>query len=168
MVQETDMNIQEITNGLVLDFNASGKTNNSSDRDTWTDGIHTGTLDGFNWNNASGWVDGRLEMNAGASLAIDLAPLAGKPTDTGKTIEIEWSTKNVMNDNAAICDLRDANGVGILITATKVSMTSADGVVVETEYKSDENVRIGFVINRATGTTNKRLSFIYANGIVSS
>ena len=167
MVQETDMNIQEITNGLVLDFNASGKTNNSSDRDTWTDGIHTGTLEGFNWNNASGWVDGRLEMNAGASLAIDLAPLAGKPTDTGKTIEIEWSTKNVMNDNATICDLRDANGVGILITATKVSMTSADGVVVETEYKSDENVRIGFVINRATGTTNKRLSFIYANGIVS-
>jgi hypothetical protein len=167
IVQETDMNIQEITNGLVLDFNASGKTNNSSDRDTWTDGIHTGTLEGFNWNNASGWVDGRLEMNAGASLAIDLAPLAGKPTDTGKTIEIEWSTKNVMNDNAVICDLRDANGVGILITATKVSMTSADGVVVETEYKSDENVRIGFVINRATGTTNKRISFIYANGIVS-
>ena len=167
MVQETDMNIQEITNGLVLDFNASGKTNNSSDRDTWTDGRHTGTLEGFNWNNASGWVDGRLEMNAGASLAIDLAPLAGKPTDTGKTIEIEWSTKNVVNDNAVICDLRDANGVGILITATKVSMTSADGVVVETEYKSDENVRIGFVINRATGTTNKRLSFIYANGIVS-
>lgn len=167
MVQETDMNIQEITNALLLDFNASGKTNNSSDRDTWTDGIHTGTLEGFNWNNASGWVDGRLEMNAGASLAIDIAPLAGKPTDTGKTIEIEWSTKNVMNDNAVICDLRDANGVGILITATKVSMTSADGVVVETEYKSDENVRIGFVINRATGTTNKRLSFIYANGIVS-
>ena len=167
MVQETDMNIQEITNGLVLDFNASGKTNNSSDRDTWTDGIHTGTLEGFNWNNASGWVDGRLEMNAGASLAIDLAPLSGKPTDTGKTIEIEWATKNVTNDDAVICDLRDANGVGILITATKVSMTSADGVVVETEYKSDENVRIGFVINKATGTTNKRLSFIYANGIVS-
>ena len=167
IVQETDMNIQEITSGLVLDFNASGKTNNSSDRDTWTDGTHTGTLTGFNWNNASGWVDGRLEMNAGSSLAIDLAPLSGKPTDTGKTIEIEWSTKNVTNDNAVICDLRGDDGVGILITATKVSMTSADGVVVETEYKSDENVRIGFVINRATGTTNKRLSFIYANGIVS-
>lgn len=167
IVQETDMNIQEITSGLVLDFNASGKTNNSSDRSTWTDGIHTGTLTGFNWNNASGWVDGRLEMNAGSSLAIDLAPLSGKPTDTGKTIEIEWSTKNVTNDNAVICDLRGDDGVGILITATKVSMTSADGVVVETEYKSDENVRIGFVINKATGTTNKRLSFIYANGIIS-
>ena len=167
IVQDTDMNIQEITNGLVLDFVASDKTNNSSDRDTWTDGTHTGILAGFNWNNASGWVDGRLEMNAGSSLAIDLAPLGGKPTDTGKTIEIEWSTKNVMNDNAIICDLRGDNGVGVLITATKVSMTSADGVVVETEYKSDENVRIGFVINKATGTTNKRLSFIYANGIVS-
>ena len=167
VVRETDMDIQEINNGLVLDFNASDKSNNSSDRDSWSYGAYTGTLSGFNWNNASGWVNGRLEMNAGSSFAIDLAPLAGNPTSTGKTIEIEWSTKNVTNDNAVICDLRGADGVGILITATKVSMTSADGVVVETEYKSDENVRVGFVINKASGTTNKRLSFIYANGIVS-
>ena len=167
IVQETNMNIQEITSGLVLNFVASGKTNNSPDRDTWSDGTYTGTLAGFNWNNTSGWVGGRLEMNAGASFAIDLAPLDGSPTNTGKTIEIEWSTKNVTNDNAVICDLRGEDGVGILITATKVSMTSADGVVVETEYKSDENVRIGFVINKATGSTNKRLSFIYANGIIS-
>lgn len=167
IVQKTDMNIQEITSGLVLDFVASGKTNNSPDRDTWSDGIYTGTLAGFNWNNTSGWVGGRLEMNAGSSFAINLAPLDGSPTNTGKTIEIEWSTKNVTNDNAVICDLRGEDGVGILITATKVSMTSADGVVVETEYKSDENVRIGFVINKATGSTNKRLSFIYANGIIS-
>lgn len=46
-------------------------------------------------------------------------------------------------------------------------MVSADGVIIETEYKSDENVRIGFVINRSEGTTNRRLSFIYTNGIVS-
>ena len=166
-VARTSMSLEEITGGLVLDFNALGKSNNSSDRDVWSYGEYSGTFSGFNWNNSSGWVDGRLEMNACSSFAIDFAPLAGKPTDKGKTIEIEWSTKNVNNDDAVICDLRGENGVGILITATKVSMTSADGVVVETEYKSDENVRVGFVINRSSGTTNQRLSFIYANGIVS-
>lgn len=167
VVEETDMNIQEIQSGLVLDFSADGKSNNSLDRDQWSFGNYAGTLTGFNWNNSSGWVNGRLEMNAGSSFGINYAPLSGKPTNTGKTIEIEWSTKNVTNDDAIICDLRGDNGAGILITATKVSLISADGVRIETEYKSDENVRIGFVINKASGVTNQHLSFIYANGIVS-
>ena len=167
VVEETDMDIQEIQSGLVLDFSADGKSNNSLDRDQWSFGNYVGTLTGFNWNNSSGWVNGRLEMNAGSSFGINYAPLSGKPTDTGKTIEIEWSTKNVTNDDAVICDLRGDNGAGILITATKVSLISADGVRIETEYKSDENVRISFVINKASGVTNQHLSFIYVNGIVS-
>lgn len=167
VVAETSMNLREITEGLLLDFNALGKSNNSTDRGEWSYGDYIGTLNGFNWNNTSGWVNGRLEMNAGSTFGINIQPLGGNPTATGKTIEIEWSTKNVTNDNAIICDLRDASGVGILITATKVSLKSADGVVIETEYKSDENVRVGFVINKVSGTTNQRLSFIYANGIVS-
>lgn len=167
VIKETDMDINEIDGGLVLNFTAEGKTYNSPDRDYWTDGVHNAVLSGFNWNATSGWWNGRLEMSAGSSIQFDYAPLSGNPTNTGKTIEIEWSTKNVTNDDAVICDLRGDDGVGILITATKVSMKSADGVVVETEYKSDENVRIGFVINQSSGTANQRLSFIYANGIMS-
>lgn len=166
-VAPTTMNIQEITNGLVMDFVASEKTNNSSDRDVWEYGDYKGTLSGFAWNNASGWANNRLEMTSGATFEINYAPLSNTPTSLGKTIEIEWSTKNVKDDNAIICDLRNSNGVGIVIHATKVSMTSADGVTIETEYKSDENVRIAFVINRSTGSTHQRMSFIYANGILS-
>lgn len=167
LVNKTSMNIDEIKNALVLDFSGEKRTNSSTNKDVWSYGNYTGTFTGFKWNNTSGWVNGRLEIDAGSSFGINYAPLASNPTVTGKTIEIEWSTKNVSNDNAVICDLRGDNGVGILITATKVSMVSADGVVVETEYKSDENVRVGFVINKASGVANQRLSFIYANGIVS-
>ena len=166
-VAPTTMDIEEITADLVMKFDAIGKNNLSLDREQWTDGTYTGTLEGFNFNNTSGWVNGRLEMNAGSSFAINLAPLAGNTTNTGKTIEIEWSTKNVSNDDAVICDLRGDNGAGLLITATKVSLISASGVVVETEYKSDENVRVSFVINRASGVSEQRLSYIYTNGIVS-
>ena len=167
IVGKTSMNIDEITTSLALDFNASGRSNNSTNKDSWSFGNYKGTFNGFNWNETSGWVNGRLEMNAGSSLAIDYAPLATQPTNTGKTIEIEWMTKNVTNDNAVICDLRGENGVGILITATKVSMTSADGVTIDTEYKSDETVRIGFVINKVSGVANQKMSFIYSNGILS-
>ena len=167
LVAKTSMNLQEISMGLAFDFNAIGKSNNSSDKDTWSYGDITATLEGFNWNNNSGWVNDRLEMNAGSSITFNYAPLAGVPTSTGKTIEMEWSTKNVIDDNAVICDLREADGTGILITATKVSLCSKGGVVISTEYKSDENVRIGFVINKSRNSTYQKLSFIYANGIIS-
>ena len=167
IISGTSTDIEDITSGLTLAFDAAGKSNNSSDRNSWTDGKYHGTLSGFNYNLTSGWVDGRLEMNAGSSFEIDYAPLSGSPTETGKTVEIEWSSKNVSNDDAVICDLRNSSGTGILITATKVSLMSANGVVVETEYKADENVRVGFVINKAEGVTNQHISFIYANGIVS-
>jgi hypothetical protein len=98
-VSPTTMNLEDITTGLVIDFNALGKSNNSKDRDTWTDGTYTGTLTGFNYNNTSGWVDGRLELNEGASFALNIAPLSGSPVDTGRTIEIEWASKNVYDDD---------------------------------------------------------------------
>ena len=167
LVAKTSMNLQEISTGLAFDFNAIGKSNNSSDKDTWSYGDITATLEGFNWNNNSGWVNDRLEMNAGSSITFNYAPLAGVPTSTGKTIEMEWSTKNVIDDNAVICDLRGTDGTGILITATKVSLCSKGGVVINTEYKSDENVRVGFVINKSRNSTYQKLSFIYANGIIS-
>lgn len=167
LVAQTSMNLQEISTGLAFDFNAIGKSNNSSDKNTWSYGDITATLEGFNWNSNSGWVNDRLEMNAGSSITFNYAPLAGVPTSTGKTIEMEWYTKNVTDDNAVICDLRGADGTGILITATKVSLYSKGGVVINTEYKSDENVRIGFVINKSKGSTYQKLSFIYANGIIS-
>ena len=167
LVAKTSMNLQEISTGLAFDFNAIGKSNNSSDKNTWSYGDITATLEGFNWNNNSGWVNDRLEMNAGSSITFNYAPLAGVPTSTGKTIEMEWSTKNVIDDNAVICDLRGIDGTGILITATKVSLYSKGGVVINTEYKSDENVRVGFVINKSRNSTYQKLSFIYANGIIS-
>ena len=165
-IMPTKMDIGEITNGLTLNLTASGKSNRAPDRDTWTFGNYVGTLTGFVWNDTSGWVNNRLEMNAGSSVDINYAPLGNTPTNLGKTIEIEWATKNVHDDNAIICDMR-TNGVGIVIYATKVAMTSADGVTIETEYKSDENVRISFVINPSSGATHQRMSFIYANGVLS-
>ena len=166
VVSATTMQIEEITSGLKLDFSAIGRNNNSEGKAEWSFGDYTGTFNGFAWNAGSGWVDNRLKINAGASFAINYAPLANNPTNIGRTLEFEFKTINVNDDNAVICDLR-TNGVGLLITATKVSLTSENGVVVENEFKANETVRIGIVINRSSSATRKGLSFIYANGAVS-
>ena len=57
LVAQTSMNLHEISLGLAFDFNAIGKSNNSSDRDQWAFRDYVATLDGFNWNNNSGWVN---------------------------------------------------------------------------------------------------------------
>lgn len=167
VIEETTLNISEIKDGLQLNFRAVGKSNNATDKDSWSDGDYSGTFDGFNWNNTSGWVDNSLLINAGASFGINLAPLNPNPSLLGKTIEIEFATTNVHNDDAVICDLRGENGTGILITATKVVLTSDAGVTIDTPFKDNEVNRFAFVINKAQGTTNKCMSFIYVNGKVS-
>ena len=167
LVNKTSMSIEEITTALKLDFSAVGRSNNSTDKSVWEYEDYVGTFKGFNWNLTSGWVDNLLKMNAGSSFEIDYAPLSSNPTSTGKTIEIEFKTTNVNNDDTIICDLRNSSGAGILIRATKASLISANGVVVETEFKAEEMVRIGFVINKTSGTTRKCMSFLYANGCIS-
>lgn len=167
IVSPTSMAISNITNGLEFDFNSVGRSNTDSNKDKWSYNGYTGTFSGFEWNETSGWVNNRLLMPSGTSFSVDYAPLDNNPTGNGKTIELEFSTLNVRDDDAVICDLRNTNGTGLLITATKVSLTSENGVTVETEFRSGENVRIAFVINRSSGSLNKGLSFIYTNGIIS-
>lgn len=165
-VNKTSLNIEEIKTSLSFDFRATGKSNTSVDKDVWSYGDYTATFEGFNWNASSGWVDNSLLINNGASFSVNIAPLAKDATSTGKTLEFEFSTRNVENDDAVICDLT-SNGKGLLITASEARLTSAAGEVVSTRFKAGEVNRIAFVINRKTGVTYKGLVFIYVNGILS-
>ena len=166
-IAQSAISVAEITNALQLDFRAQGKSNNATDKDSWAYGNYEGTFAGFNWNNTSGWVNNALHINAGASFDIDLAPLGVNPASLGKTIEIEFASTNVNDDDAVLLDLRNADGAGLLITATNVKLVSQAGVTIETSYKDNEFIRVAFVINKTSGVTNKCMSFIYVNGIVS-
>ena len=167
VVNNTSLNLSEITDGLDLYFSGEGKNNLSANKDVWSYGDYTGTFTGFAWTERSGWKGNRLVISEGCSFSIDAKPLDREVTETGKTIEFEFKTTNVTDDNAILLDMRDTSGAGILITATKVSITSNAGVTVETEFKEDELVRIGFVINKSQNVTRRGLTLIYCNGISS-
>lgn len=166
-VERSDTSIEEITQSLSLGLSAAVKSNNAAGKDIWTYGDYSTVFNNFKWLDTCGWHDNALVMTEGASIDIDYAPLASDSVNTGKTFEIEFSSANVSDNDAVICDLRNDSGTGILITASEASITSAGGTKVSTKYKAGENIRVGFVIHRAGGAANKTLIMVYVNGIVS-
>jgi hypothetical protein len=167
VVAETDMTIGEITEGLVLNLSAMGRNNDDAQRDSWESGGYESEFIGLRWNATSGWSDNRLVLSDGDEVRVNMAPFGGNATDTGMTLEMEFGTDDVDNDDAVICDLRASNGRGMVLTASNAELTSAGGAKVATRYKSGENIRVSFVVNKATGTSNKGLVFVYIDGILS-
>lgn len=166
-IEKSSTTLEPITSGLVLDLQALGKSNSDANREEWVYGIYETNFVGFQWNKASGWNNNRLLISNGAYIDVNIMPLSPDPTVLGRTLEFEFSTKNVSNDNAVICDLRDENETGLLITASEVTLQSAGGSKVTTKYKSNENIRVVMVINPKQGTANKGMTFIYTDGIAS-
>lgn len=160
-VGATSLNLTEITDNLVLSLSAVGRSNSDSNRSTWSYGNYSAVLSGFNWSEYSGWVDNRLVIGDGMLVEIDYAPLAN--TGSGKTIELEYDTTNVISDDAIICDMRDSRGVGLLITASEIRLRvgTAEDQVLSKKFKSQDNIRIGFVLDYTS-----KLAFIYVNGHV--
>lgn len=165
-VEKSSTTLEEITQGLSLDLQAIGKSNASADYNSWKYNDITTAFTNFDWTEQSGWGNNRLNMRAGAAITISHNPLASDVLSTGKTLEFEFSTSDVSNNDAVICSLL-LGTTGLLITASEASLTSASGAKVSTKYKSGENIRLTFVINRRAGVINKCLVFLYVNGILS-
>ena len=166
-VDKSDTSLEEINEGLQLDLYSVGKSNNDTDKDVWKYGQYETIFNGFSWNKVSGWVNNRLLISNGASIDVNIKPLSVDSLILGKTLEFEFATRNVSNDDAVVCDLTNSKGVGLLITASEVTLQSSGGARVTTKYKSEESLRISLVINKREGSTNKLLAFIYINGIIS-
>ena len=170
-VEETELDIHEIDGDLVLNFTAEGKSNDSDDKNVWHDrgGTYNAELFGFDWTNVSGWVNNRLIIPSGAHIDFDLRPLTPNPSFEGKTIELDFKTINVENDNATLINLINSNtGAGIKLTATGIQVKSKDGRVdMNRRYKTDEDMRLSIVINRSSGSLLARLAQVYFNGILS-
>lgn len=167
-IAKSSSNLEENNNNLVLNLSSVGRTNNDLNLDTWVFGEFTTKFTGFNWNNTSGWVNNRLVISDGSDIEINIAPFSNKDlTSKGFTLELEFSTDQVNNESAILCDLRNSSGKGLLLTASEASLTSSGDATINTKFKSGENIRIAFVINPATGANNKGLIFIYIDGILS-
>ena len=165
-VNESGVIIEPETEDLTLYLSSQGRSNNDDNPESWTFGNIETTFSGFN-GSSDRWQkddDGITvcRVSGDARLNIAYQPFARDFRTTGKTIEIEFATRNVFNYDATILSCM-SGGRGIIITAQKAIFKSEQSEI-STQYKEDEHVRISFVTEKRS---EHRLLYIYINGIMS-
>ena len=165
-VNPVEIDVHPTTDSLELYLTSYGRSNNETHPEVWDyNDIHA-ELTGFNFT-SDGWQldddnNTALRVSGDARVTIPLKMFANDFRTTGKTIEIEFKTSNVRNYDATILSCMDSNR-GISLTAQKAMLKSEQSEI-STQYKEDEHVRIGFVVEKKS---DHRLIFIYINGIMS-
>lgn len=165
-VAESSIDVEPETENLALYLSSYGKDNAQEDRDNWEYNDISASFSGFNWT-SDGWIkdeDGITVLRCAGTARVEI-PYKAFESDfrtTGKTIEIEFATRNVLNYDATILSCWNGDR-GIKLTAQKALLKSELSEI-STQYKEDEHVRIAFVVEKRA---ENRLIYIYINGIAS-
>lgn len=169
-VTQSDVEAEAETQNLSLYLSSAGRSNMEANPGVWTYGTGSSqiatTFSGFNFV-SDGWQaddDGltALRVKGNATLTIPYRIFAEDFRTTGKTIEIEFATRDVRNYNDVIIDCMNA-GRGLRITSQDC-MIASEQTSLRTQFKEEERIRVGFVVDKRNGM---RLIRCFLNGILS-
>ena len=165
-VVESEIDVEAETQDLALHLTAQGRSNNEEHPEIWKDGNISATLSGFTWR-LDGWqTDGDsvnvLRLIDEARVTILYKIFGTDFKGTGKTIEIEFSTHDVIDYNATILSCM-SDGIGLKITPQMVEFAGAQ-TSLSTVYKDNEHLRLSIVVEKQS---ENRLILVYINGIMS-
>lgn len=165
-VAESQIGAEITTEDLALYLSAQGRSNNEANPAVWTSGDLQVQFDGFNFK-SDGWhldEDGATVMRVmgDARLTIPYQMFANDFRTTGKTIELEFATRDVLNYDAVLFSCM-SGGRGIEVTTQRATLKSEQSTI-GTQYKEEEHVRLSFVIEKKSST---KLLLCYINGILS-
>ena len=165
-VTESEIDVEPETEDLALFLSSAGRSNAEADRNVWEYENISCTLSGFNFT-SDGWqrdADGIpcLRVAGDARVTIPYKPFAVDFRGTGKTIEIEFATRSVLDYDATILSCM-SGGRGIELTAQKATLKSEQSEI-STQYKEEEHIRVAFVCEKRS---ENRMLFTYIDGIPS-
>lgn len=165
-VTESEFSIEAETSNLELFLSSAGRSNNESTPLTWGYGNVSASMTGFNLK-SDGWKNDEkgntvLRVSGDARVEIPFNIFATDFRTTGKTVEVEFATRDVLNYDAVILSSWSGDR-GIKITAQKALLKSEQSEIF-TQYKENETVRVTFSVEKRA---ENRLLSIYINGIMS-
>lgn len=165
-VTASEMEIEAETEGLSLYLSSAGRSNTEENPGVWEYGDISAVFSGFNFT-SDGWQLDEdnipvLRVSGDARLTIPVQPFGKDFRTTGKTIEIEFATRNVMNYDAIVLSCMSGNR-GISITPQLATLRSEQKEIT-TRYKENEHLRLAFVVEKKAAN---RLIYCYINGIMS-
>ena len=162
----TSIDVKAETNDLSLYLTSYGRNNHEDTPSEWKYGDVNAVLTGFNFT-SDGWVnddDGItvLRVSGDARVEIPVQLFASDFRTTGKTIEIEFASRSVLDYDAIIATCWTGER-GLKITAQQALLKSEKSEVA-TRYKEDDHLRLSFAIEKRS---SHRLIIAYVNGIIS-
>lgn len=165
-VTESSIKVEAETDSLALYLSSYGRSNNEDNPAVWeSEGIKVG-FDNFNFV-SDGWVQDEddntvMRVTGDARLTIPYKMFAYDFRTTGKTLEFELATREVLNYDTEVLTCF-SGGRGFKITAQQLSMASEQSAL-GTRYKEDEHIRVSIVAEKKS---ENRLLLCYINGIMS-
>lgn len=165
-ITESDIDVEAETEALALYLSSYGRANSEENKSVWQYGNISAVLSHFNYT-SDGWQrdeDGAtvLRVAGDARVTIPYQIFAQDFRGTGKTIELEFATRTVMNYDSVILSCL-SGGRGLSMTAQGVVLTSEQSSI-STQFKDNEHVRVAFVVEKRS---ENRLIYCYINGIMS-
>jgi hypothetical protein len=161
------------TSGVVFKLNAYGKSNDSQDASQWIPSVGNANISfSFNkFDNVNGWNKNALVLYGQDNYAtIDYNPISTNPMEYGKTIEFDLQSDRVNNDDDVILRIGNINNGHIVVTPTSASLYLGNSAEpkIKTDFKANERIKLAFVFNRATDSSDPHSSLIYIinNGIL--
>ncbi|WP_303140931.1 CotH kinase family protein [uncultured Parabacteroides sp.] len=164
-VTEAAVIVEPETADLALHLTSANRSNNDNNKEEWKFSDITASLTDFNFK-TNGWITENgstaLRVSGDARVAIPYHIFATDFRATGKSIEFEFETRDVIDYDAVVIDCL-VGGIGLRITAQE-ALFKSEQTTVSTRFKEEERVRVSFVIEKKT---DHRLIYIYINGILS-
>ena len=165
-VTPSDIEAHAETDALKLCLKSEGRSNAEENRAEWVSGEISAALTGFNFK-SDGWQhDGEgitaLRVSGDARVTIPYKIFESDFRTTGKTIELEFATRQVMDYDAVILSCL-SGGRGLLVTAQKAQLISEQSEIAM-QFKENEHVRVSFVVEKRS---ENRLICCYINGVMS-
>lgn len=183
-VVDSGYQVTEPTSNMVLYLDALGKSNTSSNRDSWSYNNITSTFEGFKWG-GDGWTDVILNKSTEAGIPDDteagLRLIGGdKVTINYKPLERTTQSKNAfactfkfrvtnaVDESEELISCMDSDGTGFVIKANEAIFNTKEDKAVSTKFAAGEVYNIGFVSFPETSydVVNSNRLYLYVNGII--
>jgi hypothetical protein len=165
---ENKIDVSAETSNLELFLNAKGRSNQDKNisPSEWSYGNIKADLRNFNFV-SDGWQseqgDTVLRVSGNARVYIPLNIFETDFRTSGKTIEFEFATRDVLNPNATVISCWSGSR-GIKITAQEALLKSELSEV-SRQYKENEHIRVTFTVQKKA---ENRLLSLYINGVQSA
>ena len=165
-VSESSIKAEAETEALALYLSSYGRSNNEENPGVWESDNISAEFQNFNFV-SDGWKQDEedntvLRITGDARLHIPYRMFAYDFRTTGKTIEFELATRDVLNYDAEVVNCYSGHR-GFTITAQQLKLASEQSQM-GTRYKENEHLRVTFVVEKKS---ENRLLLCYINGIMS-